>query len=122
MEINFIPIDYDYFDWQERNYVKVIGRLENGKKACIIDSFEPYFWAILKSKVKESRIKQIQDKIEKIKIEDKNRETRVVRTEVHEKNFLGKPVKAIKIFITNYKDAHAIADEIGMKEVDKRRG
>jgi DNA polymerase I/DNA polymerase-2 len=120
--INFIPLDYDYFDWQEKNYAKIIGRLENGKKACLIDSFEPYFWAILKPKVKDSRIKQIQEKIEKIKIENAGRHSKVIRTELHNKNFLGKPVKAIKIFITNYKDAHAVADEIGMKEIYKRRG
>lgn len=122
MEINFIPIDYDYFDWQERNYARIIGRLENGKKACIVDSFEPYFWAILKPKIKENKIKQIQEKIRKIEINDKARKIKVLKTELHDKNFLGNPVKAIKIFITNYKDAHAIADKIGMKEVDKRRG
>jgi len=120
--INFIPIDYDYFDFQEKNYVKIIGRLENNKKACIIDNFEPYFWAILKPKLKETKIKQIQEKIEKIKIENAGRQSKVIKTEIHNKKFLGKDIKAIKIFITNYKDAHAIADKIGMKEVDKRRG
>lgn len=122
MQINFIPIDYDYFDYQGKNYAKIIGRLENNKKACIIDSFEPYFWAVLKPKIKDSKIKQIQEKIEKIKVETAGRQSKVIKTELCDKNFLGKPVKAIKIFITNHKDAHAIADEIGMKEVDKRRG
>jgi DNA polymerase I/DNA polymerase-2 len=122
MEINFIPIDYDYFDYQGKNYAKIIGRLENNKKACIVDSFEPYFWSILKPKTSDSKIKQIQEKIEKIKIENAGRQSKVIKTELHNKNFLGKDVKAIKVFITNYKDAHAIADEIGMKEVDKRRG
>jgi len=120
--INFIPIDYDYFDYQGKNYAKITGRLENNKKACIIDSFEPYFWAILKPKISDSKIKQIQEKIEKIKIENAGRQSKVIKTELHNKNFLGKQVKAIKIFITNYKDSHAIADEIGMKEIDKRRG
>jgi len=120
--INFIPLDYDYFDWQGRNYAKIIGRLENGKKACIIDSFEPYFWVILKPRLKESKIKQIQEKIQKIKIENAGRQSGVIKTELHDKSFLGKPVKAIKIFITNFKDSHAIADKIGMKEIEKRRG
>ncbi len=122
MEIQFIPIDYDYFDWQEKNYVKIIGKLENGKRACIIDDFEPYFWAILKPKLKDNKINEIKEKIEKIKIENAGRQSKVIKTEIHDKNFLGKPVKTIKIFISNYKDAHAIADKIGMKEVDKRRG
>ena len=54
-------------------------------------------------------------------MEKENRTSRVLKTEVHDKNFLGRPVKAIKIFITNLKDAHAIADETGFKEIDKRR-
>jgi len=122
MQINFIPIDYDYFDYQSKNYAKIIGRNEKNKKVCIIDSFEPYFWAILKPKIKESRIKQIQEEIKKIKIEKAGRQSRVTKTELHNKDFIGKKVKAIKIFITNYKDAHAIASEIGMKEIHKRRG
>ncbi|MEK6820479.1 MAG: hypothetical protein AABX71_02090, partial [Nanoarchaeota archaeon] len=61
METKFIPLDYDYFDWQGKNYVKVIGRDEKGKRVCIIDSFQPYLWAVLKSGIKESRIKEIRE-------------------------------------------------------------
>ena len=120
-EINFIPIDYDYFDYQGKNYAKIIGRTDKGKKACIIDYFQPFFWAIFKPKTPDKKIKQIQQKIGKLKAEKAGRITKVIKTEIQDKNFLGKPVKAIKIFITNYKDAHAIADQMGMKEIDKRR-
>lgn len=120
-EINFIPIDYDYFDYQGKNYAKIIGRTDNHKKACIIDYFEPYFWAILKPKTPDKKIKQIQQKINKIQIKLPSRTSKVIKTEIHDKKFLSKDVKAIKIFITNYKDAHAIADEIGFEEIYKRR-
>lgn len=121
MKINFIPIDYDYFDYQGKNYAKIIGRTDNQKKVCIIDTCDVYIWAIFKPKTPDKKIKQIQAKIEKIRIKGKQRESRVLKTEIHNKNFLGNPVKAIKIFISNYKDAHDIADEIGFKEIDKRR-
>ena len=52
-EINFIPLDYDYFDWQGKNYVKILGRDDKGKRVCLIDRFEPYFWAILKEGTSE---------------------------------------------------------------------
>ena len=120
-EINFIPFDYDYFDWQGKNYVKIIVRDDKGKRVCLIDSFEPYFWAILKEGTSNKKIQQIQDKIKKIKIKGMSRTTNVEKTEIHNKNFLGKPVKAIKIFITNYKDAHPVADHLGMKEIIARR-
>lgn len=119
--INFIPLDYDYFDWQGRNYAKIIGRTSEGKRACIIDSFEPYFWAILKEGISDKRTKEIQEKIEKIKITSESRETKIEKTEICDKKFLGKDVKAVKIFITNYKDAHPVADKLGFPEIAARR-
>ncbi len=121
MEIEFIPLDYDYFDWQGKNYVMLIGRDRNGKRVCVIDSFNPYLWTILDEKVSEKRIKQVEDEIRKLEIKLPTRTTSVVKTELHEKNFLGKKVKAIKIFISNYKDAHSIADKIDFPEIIARR-
>lgn len=122
MKIEFIPISYDYFDFEGRNYAQIIGRDKNGKRVCLIDSCDVYFWAILEEGVKEKEIEKLREKIEKIKLDEKGRKTKVEKTEVHEKNFLGKKVKAIKIFATNYKDLHGIADKIGMPEIEKRRG
>ncbi len=121
MKINFIPLDYDYFDWQGRNYVRIIGRDDNGRRICVVDGFEPYFWAILKQNSNEKKIKEIQEKIKKIKIELPGRTTIVEKTELHDKKFLGQDVKAIKIFITNYKDAHPIADKIDFPEIEAMR-
>ncbi len=121
MIIEFLPIDYDYFDFQGRNYARIIGRTSEGKRACVIDSFEPYFWAILKDGTSEKKIEEIRKKLENIKIELASRITRVEKTEIHEKNFLGKQVKAIKIFISNFKDGHAVADKIDFPEIQARR-
>jgi len=122
MELKFIPLDYDYFDWQGRNWVRIIGRSEGGKRICVIDKFEPYIWAVLKQGVSEKKIKEIQEKIGKIKIKTAYRETKVEKVKLESKNFLGKPVRAFKIFVTNYKDAHPVADKLGMREIEKRRG
>ena len=43
MDIKFIPIDYDYFDFEDKNYIRLIGKSESGKKICVIDSFEANF-------------------------------------------------------------------------------
>ncbi len=122
MKTNFVPIDYDYFDWQGRNYVKIIGRDEKGKRICVVDTCSVYFWAILKDGLNEAKLKKIIGKIEKIKLNVKGRETKVEKVELHNKNFLGRPVKALKIFATNYKDLHDLASELGMKGIRKRRG
>ncbi|MEK6817680.1 MAG: 3'-5' exonuclease, partial [Nanoarchaeota archaeon] len=122
MKLQFIPIDYSYFDFEGRNYAKIIGRNENGKRVCIIDSCPVYLWAILKDKLAKSKINSLIKEIEKISLETKGRKTKVEKVELHKKNFLGQEVKALKIFATNYKDLHDIADKLGMPEIEKRRG
>jgi DNA polymerase elongation subunit (family B) len=122
MRLEFIPIDYDYFDFEGRNYIKIIGRDKAGKRVCVIDSCPVYFWAILKDKLSSKQIQKLSEKIEKIQVDLKGRKTKVEKVEVHDKKFLGNDVKALKIFATNYKDMHDIADKLGMPEIEKRRG
>jgi DNA polymerase elongation subunit (family B) len=122
MKTDFIPIDYDYFDFEGRNYATVIGRNSKGKRVCIIDSCSVYLWAILKNNLKKEKINRIIKKINRIKLDIKGRKTRVERVELHEKKFLGKDVRALKVFATNYKDLQDIADNLGMKEITNRRG
>ena len=122
MKTDFIPVDYDYFDFAGKNYAKIIGRDQGGKRICVIDTCPIYFWAILKQGIKENKIQSLIKKIEKIKVTEKGRETKVEKVELMDKNFLGKKVKALKIFATNYKDLHALASQLGMKEIEKRRG
>ena len=122
MKTDFIPVDYDYFDFEGRNFVKIIGRNSQGKRACIIDSCDVYFWAILKKRISNKKTKEIAEKIENIKLNVKGRNTKVEKVELHEKNFLGKKVNALKIFATNYKDLHDIASKLDFEEIEKRRG
>ncbi|MDD5012316.1 MAG: DNA-directed DNA polymerase [Candidatus Nanoarchaeia archaeon] len=122
MKLDFIPVDYDYFDFEGRNFAKVIGRSSNGKRVCIIDSCDVYFWAILKEKISQKEIERLSEKIGEIQLDVKGRRTKVEKVELHNKKFLGNEVKALKIFATNYKDLHDIADQLGMPEIEKRRG
>ena len=122
MQTDFMPIDYDYFDFEGRNYAKIIGRNSKEKRICIIDSCDVYLWAILEESVKERTIKELVKKIMEIKLDEKGRQTEVEKVEVHEKNFLGKKVRALKIFATNYKDLHDIADRLDLEGIEKRRG
>jgi DNA polymerase elongation subunit (family B) len=122
MKTKFIPIDYDYFDFEGKNYAKIIGRDDNGKRVCIIDTCKVYVWAILKEKIKQKKIDSLIKKISKIKLDSKGRKTKVEKIEVHDKDFMGRKVKALKVFATNYKDLHEIASELGFSEIEKRRG
>ena len=121
MKTEFIPVDFDYFDFEGRNYVKLIGRTRQNKRICVIDDYEPNFWVILNEGVSDKKAEEVRRKIEKIEVELASRKTKVLKTEIHNKKFLGKDVRAIRVFITNHKDAHAVAGEIGFDEVFKRR-
>ena len=69
MKTKFIPIDYDYFDKDGKNYIKIIGRDETGKRICVIDTCDIYLWAILKDNTTDKEIAKLKNKISKIKIE-----------------------------------------------------
>jgi len=122
MRTTFIPLDYDYFDWEGKNYAKIIGRNDNGKRICIIDSCPVYMWAILRENINKKKIDNLIKKIKEIKLDLKGRQTKVEGVEIHNKKFLDKPVKALKIFATNYKDLHDVADKLDFPEIEKRRG
>ncbi len=122
MKTDFIPIDYDYFDFEGKNYIKIFGRNSEEKKICLIDSCPIYFWAILNSNANKKEIGELIKKTEKIQLDSKGRKTKIEKIEIHEKKFLGKKVKALKIFATNYKDFLEIASKIDRKKVDKIRG
>ncbi len=122
MKTNFIPVDYSYFDYKGRNYAIIIGRDDAGKRVCVVDSCDVYLWAILKAGLSEKKIKNLINKISKIKLDVKGRRTKVEKVELHKKRFLDKDVQALKIFATNYKDLHDIASKLGLPEIEKRRG
>jgi len=122
MKTSFIPLDYDYFDWEGKNYARIIGRDEKGKRICVIDSCPVYMWAILKENVSQKKIDVLVKKIKEIELDLKGRQTKVEGVELYYKNFLDRKVKALKIFATNYKDLHDIADKIVFPEIEKRRG
>jgi len=121
MELDFIPLDYDYFDFQGENYTKIIGRTSSGKRVCLIDKCDVYMWAILKDNLNSKEIKKIQEKIQKITIENKSRTSKIIKTELQKKKFLGKNVNAIKIYTNNHKDLKKIADKLDIKGIEKRR-
>jgi len=87
MKFEFIPIDYNYFDFNDKNYIQIIGRNEKGKKICVLDSYDANFWIILKH---GADAKRIAEKISKIKIKKASRTSRVLKTEISDKMYLGK--------------------------------
>src|SRR3989344_9266781 len=99
VSIDFIPIDYDSFDFESRNYIKITGRTSQGKRVVAIDKCDVYFWVILKEKISDKKAEEIAKELLEITVKDDSRPVKVIKTQVYDKKFLGKDVKAIKIFI-----------------------
>jgi len=119
VNFEFVPVDYDYFDFGGRNYVRMIGRDGDGKRVCVVDSYDANFYLVLG---KGADVEKIVKKIGEVEVSKAGRVTKVLRTEVLNKKFLGKGVKAIRVFISNHKDAHDVASAIGdIDGIDKRR-
>ncbi len=97
MNLTFLPYDYDYITIRGKTYIKIFGRTSKGKSCCVIDSFQDYFYIL--DKAPEKIIKKVK-KIEPVK-----------KAELINKNYLEKPVKAIKVFC-EYKDKTEIANKV----------
>ncbi|MBU2615854.1 MAG: DNA-directed DNA polymerase [Nanoarchaeota archaeon] len=122
MKTEFIPLDYDYFDFEKRNYIRMIGRDNRGKRVCVLDSCPVYLWAVIKEGTNNEKIKNLSERVGKIQLDVKGRATRVEKVEICKKNFLGKRRDVLKVFVTNHKDLHDIAGEMIFPEIDFRRG
>jgi len=119
MATQFIPLDYDYFDFEGKNYIQLIGKNDSGKKICVIDDYEPNFWLILE---KNANANKVVKQISKIKIEKSSRVTKITKTKIQGKKYLGNDVTAIQVFVDNHKDLQEIASEIGdNKAIHARR-
>ncbi|NPE26890.1 hypothetical protein HNV12_02715 [Methanococcoides sp. SA1] len=118
-KFDFMPIDYDYFDFEGRNFVKMVGRDGEGRRVCVVDSYEANFYLILESGADEGKILE---KIKDVEVEKAGRVSGILKAEVLDKKFLGKSVRAVRVWVGNHKDAHDIASEIGDVEgIDFRR-
>lgn len=114
MKTTFIPIDYDYFDCDGQDLMKIYGRDDKNRKICLIDSTKPYLWVILKKDLSKNKIQKLIREIESLE--------RVKRVNLKEKKFLGKNVTALQIFSNNHKDLKLIKERVVIPEIQKRRG
>jgi DNA polymerase elongation subunit (family B) len=115
----FVPVDYDYFDFEGRNFVQMIGRDGEGRKVCVVDSYEANFYLILRDGYEPDAVL---GKIESVEAGKGGRVSKVLRTEVLDKHFLGKKVRAVRVWVSNHKDVHEMVSKLGdMEEIDYRR-
>lgn len=109
-KVRFYPLDITYKVVDEKPQIWLFGRTVGGEQICVIDtSFEPYFYVFLKD---EDEAEDFCEKVDKIRVEQKDREAAVTRTEIVDKRYFGKLKKAVKIFVKIPSDVPVIRDVI----------
>ncbi len=101
VKVSFYPIDLDF---NSQGTIRVFGTTADGKKICVYDdSLKPYFWVF------NHDANKVKKKIDDLKLDE---EFNILSTSVHQKNHLGKEVKAVKVEVNNVKAVKIISREI----------
>jgi DNA polymerase I len=80
----------------ERPLLRLWGRTREGKSVAVIDkTFEPYFYVQREASMSKADLNLLKNRIMDLDIEGR----KPVRVEETGKNYLGKPVKLLKVFI-----------------------
>ncbi len=116
MKLQFISLYYDYVDIEGKAIVRVFGKTAEGKRVCVIDSCDAFFWVLPEQDLSVKEIEKLMDKIKNVKSEAAGRKVYVKNASLHDKNFLGKAVKAIKVVVSNPKDMGVVGELV--KEFD----
>ena len=108
MELQFYPLDIDSLVIDGKDYVRLFGRTIDGKRICVFEQFDNYFWVI----PDRENVEWVRKQIECIKVKDDQKVVYVKKTELHTKKFFGKTVKAVKIILNTSKDLRLISQEV----------
>src|SRR3989344_5610954 len=101
MNFKFVPLDFDYRDINGKEVIRIFGRTEDGKKCIILDNLKAYFFVLPKDGVD---LKELSDKISCIELRNAGRTAKVSEVSIENKRFMGKDIKALRVFVENHKD------------------
>ncbi|VVB80858.1 DNA polymerase [uncultured archaeon] len=105
MKTSFYPTDINYVVKEGKPIIQLYGRTKEGRQICVLDSFEPYFYAVGKVDVKD---------IEALRQDD----FKVVRVEKVKKNLNERETSALKVFVNIPKAVPVIKDLVLQLGVD----
>ena len=123
MKVKFIPLDFDYIDkrieGEDKAVIRIFGKTDDGKRICVIDTADPYFWVLPKHNVD---IKKFSEKLSKISMQHAGRHARVIGTKIAKKSFMGAEREVIQVFVNNPKDITSVKDIVKtFKETEEKK-
>ena len=113
-KIHFYPLDIVYKIINEKAHIYLFGRTLDNKQIVVKDSnFQPYFYVELKDKNVTKRFQELLPDL------FKNKEEKVLKSEIVKKQHLGKEIEVIKIYPKLPMHVPIIAKEIKELEITK---
>lgn len=109
MRTEFIPVDIDYIDVNDKNVIRMFGRTKEGKRCCVIDKCDDYFWVFPR---KNTNFEDFAEKIKAVELSHAGRFAKVVDVKIKDKNYMGKNVRALQVFVSNHKDISAVVEVV----------
>ncbi len=103
MELKFIPFDYDHVELENEDFIKIFGRTEEGKTCCVLDYIDNFFYII------EGNLEAIKKQLSKDEIQ----------SEIVDKNYLGNPVKSLRVHINTGK-VKELVEKIKLKNKEAK--
>ncbi|MBT4935533.1 hypothetical protein HOL21_02980 [Candidatus Woesearchaeota archaeon] len=110
MELRFSPYDFKYKVQNEKTYVYLYSKLEDGTKVCVMHEYAPYFYADISD---ERTITLLKD----FTLDDKGNIARIVRVESIKKELLGKTKFFVKITVNYPKAVPLIAKDLAERGI-----
>lgn len=104
-KIQFFPLDIHYREVDGKPVIYLYGSTIEGQQICVTDpNFEPYFYVVPKKNVELS--------IDGLEIKKEDDVFRVTHTEIVQKKYLGKNVRAVKVFVNLPRAVPVIREEL----------
>jgi DNA polymerase, archaea type len=108
MNLQFYPYDFDYKIINGKVLVYLYSKLDDGSKVCVVQEYQPFFYATLKNINKV----EFQKKIQTLSIPTTTTPAKVVSFEEVEKELLGRNQHVMKIFVNYPKAVPLLSKEI----------
>ena len=107
MQIRFYAYDFDYKIKDGQTYIYLYGKLENNHKICVIQQYNPYFYA----KVEDVDKEELEKRLPKLEVEAKE-PAKVIKWQEIDKELLGKKQKFWKIEVNYPKAVPLVSKEL----------
>lgn len=106
-QIKCYVLDIDYKVVGDKPVIYLYGRTPAGQQICLVDkTFMPYFIVVAKDKAAVIR------KLKNLKVEKNNVEYAVVDVKETKKNYLGKPVAVLEVYVNIPRGVPMISEEV----------